>query len=155
MNETAEVSARSNDNPYIFTDMSRASSLSHPVIQNQFEKPFQFQVDGVLFYHKEAHYSPGYTPLVGWLKAYMLPEVLSIPMPKWIVDTAPSDYVDAKQTIEHSNKNEIERKNRLSLAKTEVADEQHKNQNSNNYSQSQSFEQWFKQWFYFICLLFF
>jgi hypothetical protein len=38
-------------------------------------------LDGILFYHKRVHYLPGVTPLVGWLKGYMLPEVLSIKVP--------------------------------------------------------------------------
>lgn len=39
------------------------------------------QVDGILFYHKEAHYLPGQTPLVTWLLPWMLPEILSVPIP--------------------------------------------------------------------------
>ena len=39
------------------------------------------QIDGLLFYHKRTHYVPGSTPLVGWLKPYMLPEMLGIPVP--------------------------------------------------------------------------
>ena len=40
------------------------------------ELPFSVQLDGVLFYHKESHYTHGNTPLVGWLKGYMFPEIL-------------------------------------------------------------------------------
>jgi len=36
------------------------------------------QLDGILFYNKKAHYSPGLTPLVRWLKGYMLPEMLKV-----------------------------------------------------------------------------
>jgi snurportin-1 len=35
-------------------------------------------LDGILFYHKRVHYLPGVTPLVGWLKGYMLPEMLNV-----------------------------------------------------------------------------
>ena len=35
-------------------------------------------IDGILFYHKKAHYFPGVTPLVRWLKGYMLPEMLKV-----------------------------------------------------------------------------
>nr|VZI03121.1 unnamed protein product [Spirometra erinaceieuropaei] len=33
-----------------------------------------FELDGVLFYHGDVAYKRGATPLVGWLKPYMLPE---------------------------------------------------------------------------------
>lgn len=33
-------------------------------------------LDGLLFYHKKAHYVGGETPLVGWLYPYMVPEVI-------------------------------------------------------------------------------
>ncbi|CAB3376085.1 Hypothetical predicted protein [Cloeon dipterum] len=39
---------------------------------------FTEKLDGVLFYHKEAHYSAGVTPLVVWLLPFMIPEVLGI-----------------------------------------------------------------------------
>ena len=34
------------------------------------------QVDGFLFYHKNAHYIGGTTPLAGWIYPYMINEVL-------------------------------------------------------------------------------
>jgi snurportin-1 len=37
-------------------------------------------VDGLLFYHSETHYTPGITPLVGWLKPHMMPVVLNVPV---------------------------------------------------------------------------
>ena len=39
--------------------------------------PFVPKVDGILFYHKESHYTHGQTPLVGWLKVWMFTEILS------------------------------------------------------------------------------
>ncbi|XP_038623053.1 snurportin-1-like [Tachyglossus aculeatus] len=39
---------------------------------------FPFQVDGLLFYHRAKHYSPGCTPLVGWLRPNMVSDVLGI-----------------------------------------------------------------------------
>jgi hypothetical protein len=58
---------------------------------------FVLKIDGVLFYHKEGHYHQGYaTPLSLWLKAYMIPDILKIPLPSWITQTAPSDYINNK-----------------------------------------------------------
>jgi len=39
-------------------------------------------VDGLLFYHKSTQYRPGRTPLVGWLKPEMLPDILNIRLPE-------------------------------------------------------------------------
>ncbi|KAK3709900.1 hypothetical protein QZH41_020020, partial [Actinostola sp. cb2023] len=48
-------------------------------IKTAVESP-PFEVDGLLFYHIRSHYNPGRSPLVGWLKVYMLPEILNIPI---------------------------------------------------------------------------
>lgn len=40
------------------------------------------QVDGVLFYHRQTHYTPGSTPLVGWLRPYMVSDILAIEVPE-------------------------------------------------------------------------
>uniref|UniRef100_A0A8C3J5F0 Snurportin-1 n=1 Tax=Calidris pygmaea TaxID=425635 RepID=A0A8C3J5F0_9CHAR len=50
-----------------------------------------FQVDGLLFYHKQTHYTPGSTPLVGWLRPYMVPEILGLAVPATALTTKP-DY---------------------------------------------------------------
>uniref|UniRef100_A0A7E4VCG1 Snurportin-1 n=1 Tax=Panagrellus redivivus TaxID=6233 RepID=A0A7E4VCG1_PANRE len=39
-----------------------------------------FEIDGLLFYNDKGWYTAGYTPLVGWLKPWMLPEVLGVPV---------------------------------------------------------------------------
>lgn len=39
----------------------------------------QPELDGFLFYHKEASYVHGTTPLVGWLFAFMIPEFFNLP----------------------------------------------------------------------------
>lgn len=51
-----------------------------------------FSVDGVLFYHKRTHYTFGTTPLVVWLKPYMLPELLDIPVPDSMLANKPVSY---------------------------------------------------------------
>ncbi|XP_069653970.1 snurportin-1 isoform X2 [Haliaeetus albicilla] len=48
-------------------------------------------VDGLLFYHKQTHYTPGSTPLVGWLRPYMVPEILGLAVPTTVL-TAKPDY---------------------------------------------------------------
>nr|CAD7443784.1 unnamed protein product [Timema bartmani] len=46
-------------------------------------------LDGLLFYHLEAGYTSGPSPLVGWLKAYMLPDVLKVPVASMYLDGKP------------------------------------------------------------------
>lgn len=41
-------------------------------------KPLGFEISGLLFYNNDGWYTPGYTPLVGWLEPWMLPEVINI-----------------------------------------------------------------------------
>lgn len=107
LDETPELSMTSYENPYKFRNLPRLNECSTYAIQRMFEKPYDFEIDGVLFYHKEAHYHHGHTPLSLWLKAYMIPDILMIPMPEWITDTAPSDY---KKEIYNSNFFEIKPK---------------------------------------------
>ncbi|XP_038623474.1 snurportin-1-like isoform X2 [Tachyglossus aculeatus] len=59
-------------------------------------------VDGLLFYHKQAHYSPGSTPLVGWLRPYMVSDVLGVAVPAGPL-TAKPEYArqQLQQIIEH------------------------------------------------------
>lgn len=53
--------------------------------------PYQGGVDGLLFFHKQGHYTPGISPLVIWLKTYMVPEVFGIEVPKPL-DNKPVAY---------------------------------------------------------------
>ncbi|XP_010624610.3 snurportin-1 isoform X1 [Fukomys damarensis] len=63
---------------------------------------FPFEVDGLLFYHKQTHYSPGSTPLVGWLRPYMVSDVLGMDVPAGPLTTKP-EYAghQLQQIIEH------------------------------------------------------
>ena len=49
----------------------------------------QAELDGLLFYHKQTHYTSGSTPLVGWLKPWMLPDMLGVPVPDSIMASRP------------------------------------------------------------------
>uniref|UniRef100_A0A1I7TFY2 Snurportin-1 n=1 Tax=Caenorhabditis tropicalis TaxID=1561998 RepID=A0A1I7TFY2_9PELO len=41
-----------------------------------------WRLDGLLFYHNSVVYEPGQSSLVGWLKPWMLPEVLNVSIPE-------------------------------------------------------------------------
>ncbi|XP_052044233.1 snurportin-1 isoform X3 [Apodemus sylvaticus] len=64
-------------------------------------------VDGLLFYHKQTHYSPGSTPLVGWLRPYMVSDILGVAVPAGPLTTKP-EYAghQLQQIIEHKRSQE-------------------------------------------------
>lgn len=51
-----------------------------------------FLYDGILFYHKEAVYISGFTPLVTWLKPYMVPEVFGTEVNECYMEKKPKNY---------------------------------------------------------------
>lgn len=55
-------------------------------------------LDGLLFYHRDGEYMGGTTPLVTWLKPFMLPEVLGVFVPSPL-DEKPDGYVDFRNHI--------------------------------------------------------
>lgn len=59
-------------------------------------------LDGLLFYHQDGHYMHGITPLVTWLKSFMLPEVLGVSVPPPL-DEKPDGYVDMSHYL-HSER---------------------------------------------------
>ncbi|CAN7944413.1 unnamed protein product [Ixodes hexagonus] len=79
LDEIPEVKETSEENRYRFLPLPRypCSSQGLTVAMNS-PLPFQAELDGLLFFHKRAHYHQGVTPLVGWLKAYMVPEILHL-----------------------------------------------------------------------------
>jgi len=54
--------------------------------------PFSDHLDGLLIYHREVHYMPGKTPLVGWIKGYMVPELMGIDVDDVLMEQRPADY---------------------------------------------------------------
>jgi len=62
--------------------------------------------DGYLFYHPLGFYEPDYSPLVCWLKPFMIEEILGIQI-NWIVNK-PDGYTTARDFMldEQSNRKE-------------------------------------------------
>jgi len=56
-------------------------------------------LDGFLFYHRDASYTYGQTPLVTWLKPFMLSEVLGISVPSSL-DERPNDYISFEHHVQ-------------------------------------------------------
>ncbi|EZA51847.1 snurportin-1 [Ooceraea biroi] len=60
-------------------------------------------LDGLLFYHSKAYYNFGRTPLVTWLKPFMMPEVLGISAPSPL-DEKPDNYVSFEDHVNNATR---------------------------------------------------
>uniref|UniRef100_UPI00398E7DB4 snurportin-1 n=1 Tax=Pristiophorus japonicus TaxID=55135 RepID=UPI00398E7DB4 len=75
-------------NPFKFVGLP--NSLCTPeAICETLAADYPFEVDGLLFYHRQTHYTPGSTPLVGWLKPYMVADILGLAVPAGPLTTKP------------------------------------------------------------------
>lgn len=65
------------------------------------------ELDGLLFYHKDAFYIHGTTPLVGWLLPFMLPEILheSFELHPAYIKLKPENYTNATAFMNEFDKN--------------------------------------------------
>jgi len=91
--ENQDLRKKSRINPYSFqplpvyqcTKQQIGEALNSPM-------PFSDHLDGLLIYHKDVHYNPGKTPLVGWLKGYMVPELMGIQVCSELMEQKPAGY---------------------------------------------------------------
>lgn len=86
-----EVREQSKSNPFKFIPCDNVSCDADS-ISSAITDMHPFDIDGVLFYHKSSHYQPGRTPLVGWLKPYMIPSILGVTVPQSVLETAPVEF---------------------------------------------------------------
>lgn len=70
------------------------------------------RIDGFLFYHRNAQYNFGCTPLVTWLKPFMLPEALGIFVPSSL-DKKPDGYINFEHHIQNVNAKKNSYKKRI------------------------------------------
>ncbi|XP_055377037.1 snurportin-1 [Condylostylus longicornis] len=81
-------------------------------------------LDGFLFYHKDASYTFGVTPLVGWLFCFMIPEVLGYEINAIYSLEKPADYVNYLFYINEFDKNQDKKiRERRSIIKSEFKEE--------------------------------
>jgi len=80
-------------NPYRFQTLP-FYQCTREIIHSALNSPMPFSspLDGLLIYHKEVHYMPGRTPLIGWLKGYMVPELLNIEVSAELMEQRPEQY---------------------------------------------------------------
>lgn len=94
---TKELQVISSENATIFLEIPFFTA-ELPLIENHLSRAFEISdvelpVDGILFYHKEMLYVKKITPLVCWLKPFMVPEVLNIPVHE-IYGKRPGNYLN-------------------------------------------------------------
>jgi len=72
-------------------------------------------LDGINFYYPESLYTPGESPLVLWLKPFMIPDVLQKPVNDHLVQLhRPPDYVNIfeySQSLKKKNRRFKKKKN--------------------------------------------
>lgn len=76
-----------------------------PLIQEALSRPYavggeEYPLDGLLFYHKEMIYIRRITPLVVWLRPYMVPEMLEVPIHESFLKF-PQFYTNAAERIQY------------------------------------------------------
>jgi snurportin-1 len=100
MEEMSCLSERSNDNAFIFLSLpyhqSNVSTMTAVMATENLFGQDGPALDGLLFYHSQAHYTPGNTPLVGWLQPHMMSTVLGIPVAAVYLHSA-----DGKKNKQH------------------------------------------------------
>lgn len=99
--ETEGLSQIAKRNPFRFVSL-QSTDCCVESIQKSLAADYSFSVDGLLFYHKQTHYTPGSTPLVGWLRPYMVADILGIRVPDGPLTRKP-DYAghQLQQILEH------------------------------------------------------
>ncbi|XP_041966122.1 snurportin-1 isoform X2 [Alosa alosa] len=68
-------------NAFRFVNL-QSTACTKESIEQALVKKYTFNVDGFLFYHRHTHYTPGSTPLVGWLRPYMIGDIIGMEVPQ-------------------------------------------------------------------------
>jgi snurportin-1 len=124
-----DVGAYSRYNPYPFVSLPHygcgKAEFEAGLKAESFPKTLR--LDGLLFYHKRVHYLPGATPLVGWLKGFMLPELLGVEdVPAEMMLGAPAEEKSQAKYIEDFAAERVkitEERVRIGKEKKKAADE--------------------------------
>ncbi|GFR96324.1 snurportin-1-like [Elysia marginata] len=115
LQEFPELSQASKINPYIFVGLPSFRCTQEDIASAV--NAATFEIDGVLFFHKRTHYTFGSTPLVVWLKPYMLEEILGIAVSEGQKSHKPAGYTNyanhMKQVEEDRLRFEKEKQMRL------------------------------------------
>ncbi|RUS89461.1 hypothetical protein EGW08_002758 [Elysia chlorotica] len=92
LQEFPELGQTSKINPYLFVGLPSFRCTQEDI--SSAVDAATFEIDGVLFFHKRTHYNFGSTPLVVWLKPYMLEEILGIKVSDRQTSHKPEGYTN-------------------------------------------------------------
>ncbi|GFO14599.1 snurportin-1-like [Plakobranchus ocellatus] len=92
LQEFPDLAQPSSINPYVFIGLPSFRCTQEDI--SSAVEAATFEIDGVLFYHKRTHYNFGSTPLVVWLKPYMLEEILGIKVSDHQMSHMPEGYTN-------------------------------------------------------------
>ncbi|XP_025415866.1 snurportin-1-like isoform X2 [Sipha flava] len=108
--------------PFELAPRMAASDLyPHLLDKSQFFHE-NIDLDGINFYYPQSLYTPGESPLVLWLKPFMIPDVLRRPVNDQLV-VKPPNYVNIfefSQSLKKKNKRNKKKKNASNCEKMEV-----------------------------------
>lgn len=124
LNEVPQIKETSDDNRrcrFVTLPRSPCTTEAISALMNS-PLPFEDELDGLLFYHKKAHYFEGVSPLVGWLKPYMVPEILGAPVdPRYLEKQPQNHQVGLKGKLE-AKKSRTRDKVKMAQSSTEDCD---------------------------------
>uniref|UniRef100_V9KM21 Snurportin-1 n=1 Tax=Callorhinchus milii TaxID=7868 RepID=V9KM21_CALMI len=103
-------------NPFRFVGL-QSSPCAPEAIYQILAADYPFEVDGLLFYHTQTHYTPGSTPLVGWLKPYMVADILTMSVPAVALTSKPEYANSQMQQIIEQKKQQMEEEGSLGAKK--------------------------------------
>ena len=89
LGEVEKVDEHSRLNPFRFLPLD-SFPCSRESLADVFSKKWPVEVDGLLFFHRQCHYTAGRSPLATWLKAHMVHDILDIPVSEGFLSCAPS-----------------------------------------------------------------
>lgn len=114
MYEHPELQEISTWNNYSFIEVpdypSQLSILEHKLSVPYELEGTELKLDGILFYYKEMFYMKGYSPFLGWLKPYMIPEIFNLPVSDHYMDDKPQKYINLTAHMAYAAKKIEERK---------------------------------------------
>ncbi|EYC07886.1 hypothetical protein Y032_0068g186 [Ancylostoma ceylanicum] len=87
LKESPEISLSSKQFPYRFLPLP-CCKCERALMEEMMRNGFDFELDGLLYYHSGVVYEAGQSPLVGWLKPWMLPEILNVTVPEKLKSTS-------------------------------------------------------------------
>ena len=99
-NEHPELGIKSAKNRYSFIPLPASPCIKENIealLLN--EEQSWIPLDGLLFYHKLGYYTPRVSPLVGWLKPFMISEILEAKVPEFYMQKKPISYVNIQQHL--------------------------------------------------------